>query len=287
MECLKPVGVLLSAADCILAVEARLGQRRMGELGYVSPFQIANCIFAAAPRHPFLRAAVRRAFALAERHPSPDRAAVEDVTGPRMLTRLFFEGGWENVSVTPQVALMAPLLYPAVWPLNRSMFARHHTFGTWKEKRKLPLSRRWIERNRLPNPFPARLDVRPLRGPVAAIAAPPGRPRRLAAPPSQPDLAGCAEAAARTHRRFAFHDPCACKTDRPGLAQPARPGRTRGQDRSRPAAPVAARRHALPGSASARLARRHRRAALRRRRAGHEIPAGAAGGTRRGSRGGG
>ena len=159
MECLRPVGALLSEADCLLAVEAVLGRRRTRELGYASPFQIANCVFAAVPRHPFFLAAVRRACALAQRHLSPGRADVEDITGPRMLTRLFFEGGWENVSVTPQIALMAPLLYPAVWPLNRSMFARHHTFGTWKEKRKIPLSRRWIERNRLPNPFPPRLSV--------------------------------------------------------------------------------------------------------------------------------
>lgn len=159
MECLRPVSVLLSSASCVLAVEAHLGRRRTLELGYAKPVQIANCIFAAVPGHPFFLAAAQRAFALAEQHPSPDRAAVEDITGPRMLTRLLFEGGWEGVSVTPQIALMAPLSYPAVWPLNRGMFARHHTFGTWKGEQKVPLSRRWIERNRLPNPFPSRLVV--------------------------------------------------------------------------------------------------------------------------------
>ncbi|MAW85486.1 MAG: hypothetical protein CMJ42_03035 [Phyllobacteriaceae bacterium] len=172
MECLRPLPDSLFATGCLLAEEARLTRRRMAELGYPAPVQIANCIFGARPGHPFFLAALQRAFTLAQAAPHADRSAIEDITGPRMLTRLFFEQAWPDVSVTPNVVLMAPLHYPYIWPVNRNMYARHRTFGTWKEKLgRKALSRTWIERNLQPNPFPpAILADRP--GYLRALGAP-------------------------------------------------------------------------------------------------------------------
>jgi mannosyltransferase OCH1-like enzyme len=163
MECLKPVSTLLARGACLLAVEAHLTATRAVELGYPALFQIANCVFAAAPRHAFFMAAIRRAFALAQTAPNAGRDMVEDITGPRMLSRLFFEavqsdGAWNDVALAPQITLMAPLNYPNIWPLSRNMFARHHTFGTWKSAGPhRSAARIWIERNRLVSPFPAAL----------------------------------------------------------------------------------------------------------------------------------
>ena len=157
MECRKPLKQLMAQADCLLGIEAHLSATRQKELGYAAPLQIANCIFAAAPGHPFFVAALARAFALIRAAPKLERAGIEDLTGPRMLTRLFFERAWPGVMLAPQIVLMAPLFYPAFWPLNAQVHTRHHTFGTWKSGEAVSLRRRWIERNRLVSPFPTRL----------------------------------------------------------------------------------------------------------------------------------
>ena len=161
MECLRPIGPLLSLGECLVSAEARLGRTRQLELGYAGDTQIANCIFAARPRHPLFRRAVERAFALFASAGSKANLSVEDISGPRMLTRLLSEERFEDVAILPQIVLMAPLDYPNVWPLNRFMYARHRTFGTWKGANgPASLQRRLIERNRLPNPFPAGLGRR-------------------------------------------------------------------------------------------------------------------------------
>jgi inositol phosphorylceramide mannosyltransferase catalytic subunit len=161
MECLRPIDDLLEVDACLLAVEARLGRTRTRELGYAAPFQIANCIFAAEPGHPFVRAALDRAFARVAAVPVPSRDEVEDLTGPRMLTRLFFERTWPGVSLAHPITLMAPLFYPTDAPFGRNIRTRHRTFGTWKAASPAPsLTRRWIERNRLVCPFPSRLTRR-------------------------------------------------------------------------------------------------------------------------------
>lgn len=156
MECLKPVGPLLKGREAVLSVEARLGRRRQRELGYVRGVQVANCVFAAAPGHPFFRAALAEGLRLFRADPRLDRARVEDVTGPRMLTRLFFSRPFAGLTLLRQIHLMAPTLYPDRWPLNRHIHARHRCFGTWKDRGRFPsLHRRWVERNRPPNPFAA------------------------------------------------------------------------------------------------------------------------------------
>ena len=169
MECTRPVQDLLAGAETILATEARLTERRQAELGYPRPYQIANCVFAARPGASFFREAVDRAMALCAARASIDRADIEDLTGPRMLTRLFYEAQRSDIVVLRQIALMAPLHYPDVWPLNANIHARHHCFGGWKAVTAKPLSRLWIERDGWPNPFPASLVDRSL----AAAGAPP------------------------------------------------------------------------------------------------------------------
>lgn len=154
MECLRPVKGLLAFGNCLVAIEAHLGRTRQSELGYPHGVQIANCIFAAAPGHPFIREAVERAVALSRAQGGVTTASIEDVTGPRMLTRLLFEVPRPDVVILPQIVLMAPLDYPNIWPINRHMHARHRTFGTWKGGRQRPpLRRRLIERNRPPSPL--------------------------------------------------------------------------------------------------------------------------------------
>jgi mannosyltransferase OCH1-like enzyme len=154
MECLRPIGGLLSEASCLLSIEAHLGRTRQRELGYPEALQIANCIFAASPREPLFREAVDRGIVLFESLNRTLPLSIEDITGPRMLTRLFFERSRPHVTVLPQIVLMAPLSYPNIWPLNRHMHARHQTFGTWKTgSQHLSPLRKLIERNCLPNPL--------------------------------------------------------------------------------------------------------------------------------------
>lgn len=158
MECLHPLPSALFQLDGLISIEAKLGALRTRELGYAMPFQIANCIFAARPGHPFFKAAMQRCFSLFSAAPNCARSDVEDITGPRMLTRLFTEGRWPDMSVAEQILLMAPLHYPDIWPLNRNMVARHHTHGTWKAPaNSVLLPRKLIERNRTVNPFPSQL----------------------------------------------------------------------------------------------------------------------------------
>jgi mannosyltransferase OCH1-like enzyme len=155
MECLKPIGPVLKGGSCIFSVEAHLGRTRQRELGYARGLQVANCIFAAEPRHPLLGAAVARSIELFRAHDSGQPIPVEDITGPRMLTRLISERAWPGLMLLPQIVLMAPLDYPDIWPINRHMHARHRTFGSWKAPGARPSSwRRFVERNRWPNPLP-------------------------------------------------------------------------------------------------------------------------------------
>jgi mannosyltransferase OCH1-like enzyme len=155
MECLRPVGALLEGGECLLSIEAHLSRKRQTELGYAEPVQVANCIFAAVPGHPLFRRLVERSFDIFRSRDPFAQISVEDVTGPRMLTRLLSEESFAGLTVLPQIMLMAPLEYPDIWPVNRHMYARHRTFGTWKtELQSLSFMRWLVERNRLPNPLP-------------------------------------------------------------------------------------------------------------------------------------
>lgn len=156
MECLRPVGPLLKTDGALLTVEALVTRARQAELGYARPYQVANCIFAAVPRHPLFRDAMDRCIELNRKYGTVRQSEIEDVTGPRMLTRLHFEDSHRDIRVLRQIHLMAPLHYPSLWPVNVNMHARHRCRGSWKtELEKSSLARRWQERNRWPNPFAA------------------------------------------------------------------------------------------------------------------------------------
>lgn len=177
MQCLRPVGHLLSPGGAVFSTESRLTARRQAELGYARPFQVANCIFAASPGHPFLMEAMRRAAELTRGRAAIARGDVEDLTGPRMLTRLFYERERPDMVLLPQIYLMAPCHYPDIRPLNRNVHARHHFFGSWKSDVPRSLSRIWIERDLWPDPW-ARLPS--ATGPGRRPGATSNRPLREA-----------------------------------------------------------------------------------------------------------
>lgn len=154
MQVLRPLPPALFQTPCLLAEEAHLGRQRQRELGYPRPVQIANCFMSGRAGHPFFRAALERGFALAAETPAPARNRIEDVTGPRMVTRLLQGQVWPDVTIAPQIQFMAPLDYPARGPVARHIVTRHETQGSWKDGEVRPtLWRRWVERNRPVNPF--------------------------------------------------------------------------------------------------------------------------------------
>lgn len=161
MECLRPLGELGNSCQAILAVEARLTRQRQQELGYRHPYQIANCIFAAAPGHWFLQRVIAAMVQQAGR-PIRTEADIEESTGPRLLTRLYFAlppAARQQLTLLPQICWLPPTSYPNRWPLNIHMAARHHFIGSWKQPAApRSLRRRWIERSRLPNPWAARVQ---------------------------------------------------------------------------------------------------------------------------------
>jgi hypothetical protein len=147
MECLAPFGELLRTDKAVFGIEAQVTATRQAELGYVQPFQIANCIFAAPAGNGFIRTLVADMAAQIAARPVEAVSAIEDATGPKALTRFFYASRPRDVAVLEQVYWVPPDLY-ADLPLLRS--------GSWKEQRRgMTLRRRLIERNPLPNPFPA------------------------------------------------------------------------------------------------------------------------------------
>jgi len=164
MQALQPLPPALFQTACLLCEEAHLGRWRQRELGYARPIQIANCIMAGQAGHPFFRAALETGFALAAAAgPDIPRDRIEDLTGPKMVTRLLQGRVWPDVRVASQIQFMGPMDYPARGPGARHMVTRHEAQGSWKASgQRMSLLRRWIERNRPVNPF---------RAPVWALAA--------------------------------------------------------------------------------------------------------------------
>jgi len=154
MECLRPMTRLFSGRNCLFSIEAHLTTQRQKELGYPEPYQIGNCIFASEPSHWFFNTIIDRITRLSGSSVRDDKD-VEDTTGPRMLTRLYYELDEDrkaDIAILRQIHLMPPLEYPNIFPFNLKMYARHHNAGTWKTgKSSQSLKRRWIERNRLPS----------------------------------------------------------------------------------------------------------------------------------------
>ena len=159
MECLQPFDQFFKMSAAVFAIESRLTRKRQRELHYRQPYQIANSIFASEAGHPFLKAMIERAVALIRARPRISTDMVEDITGPRCLTRLFYESRPARVHVL-QRTYWQPYDYPRIYPFTKKMFAKHHALGSWKmpnARRSLFSSRRWIEMHVPPDPFPRRL----------------------------------------------------------------------------------------------------------------------------------
>ena len=156
MECLQPLSRFFSEDGAVFSIEARLTAARQRELGYRYPYQIANCIFASEAGHPFIGSIIDRVVALIGSQQPIKSAAVEDATGPRMLTRLFYEKMPPDVRVLRQIYWLPYLAYPRVFPLNANIYTCHHFIGSWKDTAggRPSFRRRWIERDIPPNPFP-------------------------------------------------------------------------------------------------------------------------------------
>ena len=159
MACLRPFTPFFQASGALFAIEAHLTSAYQRQNGYPHPFQIANCIFAAEAKHPFLAYLIEQL----TQHPIGNAetvAALENQTGPRLLTRCYFQfqqTPQNPLSLLPQIFWIPPLHYPLCWPFNINVYARHHFLGSWK--RPFPttphsLKQRWQARSRWPNPWP-------------------------------------------------------------------------------------------------------------------------------------
>lgn len=158
MECYKPFDRFFDLDGALFCIETQMTGVRQKELGYKYPYQIANCIFAAEPGHGFLKKVIDRVVSLSTQGIEMEDD-IEEMTGPRMLTRLYYEllcqGEEKSTSIFSQIYWMPPTTYPKCWPLSVNMYARHHFYGSWKRPAgKLSLRRRWIQRSKLPNLWP-------------------------------------------------------------------------------------------------------------------------------------
>lgn len=157
---------LIGGASCALSVEAHIGRRYQQVLGFDQPWQIANCIFAAAPQHPFFGELIDH-IARGAAMPVHDDDAVEDITGPRILTRLLYRlpaARRGDVRILPQIHWMAPWSYPRIGPLASRIHARHASTGTWRfgeRWSRQTIGNRLAARAHLPNPFTAEVPVLP------------------------------------------------------------------------------------------------------------------------------
>lgn len=158
MEPYLPCDRLLAGADCVLGVEFQIGPRYQAMLGYRFPWQIANCIFAAAPGHPFFAELVE---GIARYVPDPGTGDddVEDTTGPRYLTRAAYDLPPHRrgaIRLLPQIVWNAPAPYRRIGPLAARIHARHRASGTWRvatRRARQTLYARIVTRCRLPNPL--------------------------------------------------------------------------------------------------------------------------------------
>jgi len=166
MQPYRPSDPLLAGASCVLSVESHVSKTYQRVVGYRQPWQIGNCIFAAAPGHPFLAELLDRIARGATATVVTDDD-VEEVTGPRVLTRLIYELSAERrgaVKVLPQIHWMAPWQYPRIGPLAALIHARHASTGTWRFGQRWSrqtIRNRLVARARFPNPFIAEGPVLP------------------------------------------------------------------------------------------------------------------------------
>lgn len=163
VESLRPFDKFFALGGALFGIERHVTRSTQARHGYAEPYQIGNCIFAATPGHPFLLAIIERVAALAAAHPQASLGEVEDITGPRMLTRLFYEARPQDVNVVAQIYWLPWKLYPLIPPINRNMHTIHHCAGTWKQGEAFAtnLRARWADIDLPPNPFPTGLFHKP------------------------------------------------------------------------------------------------------------------------------
>jgi mannosyltransferase OCH1-like enzyme len=153
-----PCDPLLKGASCVLSVENHLGKHLQTKFGYKQPWQLANFVFAAVPAHPFF-AALLDGIARSAAMPVSNDDCVEEISGPRMLTRLLYAIKPEDrgaITILPQINLNPPVFYPRIGPLARSIYARHICAGSWRTQRSWTQrpSREWLRpKGKLPNPL--------------------------------------------------------------------------------------------------------------------------------------
>lgn len=134
MVAYQPSDALLNNASCVLSVEHELTARRQASLDFRLPYQLANCIFAAVPGHPFLGELLEQI----ARHATAtvrDDGDVLETTGPYVLTRLAFDlpsARRGSIQVLPQITWMPPREYPRIGRLAEKIYARHIGSGTWR-----------------------------------------------------------------------------------------------------------------------------------------------------------
>ncbi len=136
MECLKPLGPLLDGRTCVLGIEATFGDYLRRRQGYLEPYRVANCIFAAKARHPFFSLLIERLPRIEPDQPL-SHALVEDTTGPRFLTRLYQaeHQRFDDITLLPQIHWIPPMrpAWPDCFPFNIHIYCKHHFAGTWTD----------------------------------------------------------------------------------------------------------------------------------------------------------
>lgn len=161
MECYKAFDCFISLRGLILSIETKISQTHQSMLNYLHPFQLANCIFAAEPKHWFLKKVLDHITNLVMKNICINTEDdIEGMTGPRMLTRLFYElkkQDTKDIHILSQIYWMPPTLYPNYWPINVAMYAKHHFLGSWKDSvpKKMSLQQKWLKRSKLPSPWPS------------------------------------------------------------------------------------------------------------------------------------
>jgi mannosyltransferase OCH1-like enzyme len=161
-----PSDPLLVGSSCVFSVEAHVSRRYQDVVGYRQPWQIGNCIFAAAPAHPFF-AELIEGIARGASMPVISDDDVEEMTGPRLLTRLIYDlpaARRGEVRILPQMYWMAPWQYPRLGPLANRIHARHASTGSWRfgtRWSRRTIRNRLIARARFPNPFASEGPVLP------------------------------------------------------------------------------------------------------------------------------
>lgn len=130
-ECLRPVERFFSLDKAVFTIEFGMQRARQRKFGFRRPYQIANYIFASEAGHPFLRAVIDKVVDLTGSQKTISREMVEDVTGPRMLTQVFYDRQWPNVSVLKRICWAPDPFYPKWHP---DIFACHHFLGSWKDE---------------------------------------------------------------------------------------------------------------------------------------------------------